>query len=155
MSLVAPGAPEPTEFPQAGFALSHVPRSPAPTAPVVPVLGPPTAPLLNGMDAYEPRSGVGLQPTFSWSPPRLGIATSYQVIISSLSPPAAGDTVRFSALVYSGNSFKVPPGLLKAGNLYFAQIYARQAPWDVLDHAPFRRGTPFHETNCVTGLFTP
>lgn len=76
--LLAPGATQPTDFLQAATVFSFVPMSPAPTDPIAPVLGPPTAPLLNGVDAFVPQSGVGLQPTFSWSPPNLGTATSYQ-----------------------------------------------------------------------------
>ncbi|HME89829.1 MAG TPA: hypothetical protein VKE49_00285 [Myxococcaceae bacterium] len=99
--------------------------------------------------------GVGVQPIFSWSPPNLGTATSYQLNIYSLSPLQEGDTGSLSAIVHSGTTFKVPPGFLKAGNSYLSVITARQAPWDAINHGPFRAGTPLHTTDCVTGIFIP
>jgi hypothetical protein len=155
ITLLTPGTKQPIEFSNAALVLSLVPMSPAPTDPIAPVLGPPTAPLLNGADAFVPQTGVGLQPVFSWLAPTLGNPTSYMVKISSLSPPREGETVGLFAIVYSGNSFSVPPGILQPGNSYYAVITAIQAPWDVLDRRSFRRGTPYHSTDCITGVFIP
>jgi hypothetical protein len=139
--------------------LSDVPASALTADPIVPVLGPPQSPRVNGKDAFSTQTGVGLQPTISWSPPALGTPSSYVVEIV---PPAifsctnmSGQTVGVYAVIHSGTSFKVPPGLLRPELAYRARITARQAPWDALDAGPFRTGTPLHSTDCVTSPFSP
>jgi hypothetical protein len=120
------------------------------------MLGPATQPRIEGRDAFPRQSGVGLQPTFTWSPPAIGQATSYQVTVADVSQPViAGETRVLSAIVYSGRSFKIPPGLLKQGRFYAATISARSGPWDTFDHAPLQKGIPFHSADCVTGVFSP
>src|SRR5262249_7231673 len=52
--------------------------------PTVPVLSPPRAPRINGMDAFMQRAGVGLQPVLSWSKPAIGTPTSYWVGIEEI-----------------------------------------------------------------------
>ena len=154
VTLRAPGTKAPIELTCAAYVFSAVPMSPAPTDPMAPVLGPPTAPLINGEDAFAPHAGVGFQPVISWSPPDLGTATSYFVSIYSLSPVEEGE--RFpSAAVYSGTSFKVPPGFLRPAHVYYGVISAFQADFDVLDGPIYRSGTPEHQTDCVIGAFTP
>jgi hypothetical protein len=134
---------------------SMVPMTPDP-GPIAPALGPPTQPRIEGRDAFAPQTGVGLQPTVTWSPPALGQATSYQVTISRRTQPViAGETRALSAVVYSGRAFKVPRGFLQQGSYYTASITARSGPWDVFDRGPFRKGTPFHTADCYTGYFTP
>ncbi len=154
ITLRAPGTKEPIELPLAAYVFSAVPMSPSPTDPIAPVLGPPTVPLINGEDAFAPHAGVGLQPVISWSPPDLGTATSYFVSIYSLSPLEEGE--RFpSAAVHSGTSFKIPPGFLTPGHLYYGVISAFQADFDALNRSIYRLGTPEYQTGCVIGAFTP
>jgi hypothetical protein len=133
---------------------SMVPMTPDP-GPIAPAMGPPTQPRIEGRDAFATQTGVGLQPTVTWSPPALGQATSYEVTISSRMQPVAGETRTLSAVVYSGRAFKVPAGFLRQGSYYTASIAARSGPWDVFDRGPFRKGTPFHTAECYTGYFTP
>ncbi len=134
---------------------SMVPMTPDP-GPIAPSLGPATQPRIEGRDAFAMQTGVGLQPTITWSPPALGRATSYQVTISRRTEPViAGETRTLSALIYSGRTFKVPRGFLQQGSYYSASITARSGPWDVFERAPFRKGTPFHTADCYTGYFTP
>jgi hypothetical protein len=124
--------------------------------PIVPAVGPPLAPLIEGRDAFTPQQGVGLQPTISWSAPAVGQPSSYVITITDhRQPVVAGQLREISATVYTGRSFKVPPGLLTAGGLYHATITAVMAPWDVLDRGPFENGRPLHTADCVTGVFTP
>ena len=131
-----------------------VPASPA--GPIVPVIGPPKVPRVNGADAFTARTGVGLQPTISWSAPSLGSATSYVLdVVADPSCDLSGQIVGLSAVIHGGTSFKVPPGILKPGRPYKAFITARQAPWDVLDAGPFRTGTPLHSAQLVTSVFMP
>lgn len=136
--------------------VSQVPMSPAPTGPIVPVLGPPATPLVGGKDAFRFQSGVGLQPLISWSAPSLGSATSYVIQIDKTDAAVAGEVRSITATIHSGTSFEVPAGLLKARGTYQMTITAQQGPaWDALDHAPFRRGLPFHQADCVTAGFSP
>lgn len=115
VDLVPPGGMDPIRV--AASATRQDPMSPAPMDPIGPVVGPPTAPLLNGMDAFVARSGVGSQPTVSWSPPSLGAPTSYVVTIDRAFqlPPAPGELGYLSATVYRDTAFTVPPGFLQAG----------------------------------------
>jgi hypothetical protein len=156
ITLLRPGTKEPVEFRNFVLLYSWVPMSPPPLDPVLPLLGPPTAPLINGEDAFGPQSGVGVQPVFSWSPPRVGTPTSYVVFVGLLDfPPQEGDIASINATVYGGNSFRAPAGFLQPGRSYYATITANQAPWDLLDHAPFRLGAPVDHATCVTGIFIP
>src|SRR5262249_15645313 len=98
--------------------------------------------------------GVGLQPLISWSPPDLGTATSYFVSIYGLTPPEPGERLPL-ATIHSGTSYKVPPGFLRPGHLYYGVISAYQADFDVLDRPIYRWGTPDHEGDCIIGAFTP
>ena len=140
-----------------GSITSRVPM-PAEPGPIVPVLGPPTQPRIEGRDAFADQNGVGvgLEPVITWSPPTLGQPTSYQITISSQTQPViAGETRTISAIIYSGRRFKLPPGFLKQGSQYTATISARLAPWDTFDRAAFRVGVPFHTADCLTGIFSP
>src|SRR5215831_3705699 len=152
VTVRAPGTKEPFELQCIANVFSVIPMLPSPEDPIAPMLGPPTNPLINGEDGFAPHAGVGLQPVISWSPPDLGTATSYRVSIGGLTPREEGD--RFpSASIYSGTSFKVPPGFLRPGHLYVAVISALQADFDVLDKPIYRSGTPQYQTDCVIGVF--
>ena len=117
---------------------------------IAPVLGPVKAPQLNGRDLFQPQIGVGLQPTISWSPPALGVATSVVVSITGVD-----EVFSFLATVRTGNSFTVPPGVLVSGRTYFAALTARQAAGDGPDAPALRTGVPFYSADCVTSTFTP
>lgn len=154
VTLLMPGTEEPIELQCAGRMFSALPMSPPLTDPIAPVLGPPTAPLINGEDGFAPHAGVGLEPVISWSPPDLGTATSYLVSVRPVSFPEEGERL-LTARVYSSTSFKVPPGFLRSGRVYYANISAYRDDNDVLDRPVFRLGTPSHQTDCVIGAFTP
>lgn len=150
--LTPPGAT--TERSSLGFVTSRIPLSSAPVA-AAPVLGPPLALQVNGLDATVARTGVGLQPVLSWSPPALGLATSYVVTVGcGPTTPAANDLAVLSAHV-RGTSFRVPPGCLQAGAVYQATVTTRQAPWDETEHGPYQVGLPLHEAEALTAWFAP
>ncbi|HZX93444.1 MAG TPA: hypothetical protein VFE90_02935 [Myxococcales bacterium] len=121
---------------------------------IVPVLGPPRLPRIEGRDAFQAQSGVGLRPTLSWSPPRLGGATSYVVRIDQASGPP-GPFASISLVVYGVTSVQVPDGLLAKGSQYAATISSFSAAWDKLDRPPLRSGMPWSMSDCVTAVFTP
>lgn len=125
---------------------------------MVPRVGPVLAPKVGGLDATaDIATPVGTEPVISWSPPALGTPTAYMLSISRLDV-VGGATAEAPVLwtkVYSGTSFRVPPGILVAGARYVAFIRSVQAPWDVLDTNPYAQGTPAHYTPRLTGQFTP
>jgi hypothetical protein len=118
---------------------------------IAPVLGPVTAPQLNGSDAFQATSGVGLTPQLSWSAPSVGSATSYNVVLYDTSTMAAVLTANVR-----NASFDIPPGILSAGATYLAVITANgNAPWDRLDAPLYRYGLPSYSADCVTAGFAP
>ena len=120
---------------------------------IVPVLGPPRSPRIEGREAFLAQTGVGLRPTISWSPPSLGAATSYVVTLSVASGTPAIASVSLN--VYGVTSVQVPDGLLESGARYAITITAMSAPWDKLDRAPFRSGMPYSTSDSVTAVFSP
>jgi hypothetical protein len=120
---------------------------------IVPVLGPPRSPKIQGRDAFQAQAGVGLHPTLSWSPPRLGSATSYTVTIGTVTGTPAITSV--SLTVYGVTSLQIPNGLLQPGATYIATITANSAPWDSLDRPVFRLGVPSSYSDCMTAVFAP
>lgn len=134
----------------------------------------PVAPRVNGADGFVAQSGVGLQPTLSWSRHGRGDddggseercegecdddgGVAYTVNIAQLGVDTAGNAF-VSAFVLTANtferSFKVPPGYLTPGSSYFAVITVMEAPWMKLDVGPFLAG-PFRSVDAVTAAFTP
>jgi len=135
---------------------SSLPVPVTPGGTITPVISPPKSPRVNGAIAFTPQTGVGLQPTISWSAPALGTATSYTIAVEATTPCGlSGQIAGFSAVIHNGTSFKVPSGILKSGFAYRATITARQAAWDTVDAGPFRTGSPRHVAQCVTSTFTP
>lgn len=125
-------------------------QEPMSSAPIAPALGPVRAPRVNGRDLFQPQSGVGLQPTISWSAPALGAPTSVLVNISAVDTGAG-----LQATVRTGSSFTVPPGVLSPGKSYVVLLTAQQAPWDGPDAPPLRYGVPLYTADCITSTFTP
>jgi hypothetical protein len=117
---------------------------------IAPVLGPVLSPRIAGNDAFVPQSGVGLTPVISWDPPALGTATSYRLEIFS-----ADFSTSITVFVRAGTSFVVPPGMLTAGQQYFAVITSQSAPHDTLNAPAYRGGVPSYFTDCSTAGFTP
>jgi hypothetical protein len=121
---------------------------------LVPVLGPPLSPKIQGLDAFQPQSGVGLTPVVSWSPPSLGTPTSYEVGVSPTGPGSFYASLSFT--VYGQTSLRIPPGFLVSGVSYQLSISSFQAPWDTLGRPPMRTGAPWATANSLSSAtFTP
>jgi hypothetical protein len=136
-----------TPFTWTAFVTAQEPMS---SAPIAPGLGPVRAPRINGRDLFTPQTGVGLEPTISWSAPALGEPTSVFVGIVAVDTGSV-----LQATVRTGSSFKVPVGVLAAGKTYVVTLTAQEAPWDGADAPPFRFGLPFYTADCFTSTFTP
>jgi hypothetical protein len=151
--VTAPGA-APTMF--TASVTEHDEMSAAP-ATVAPILGPVTAPRIEGRDLLVPQSGVGLQPTISWSPPSLGTTTSVVVDVEEIydSGGVTGSRAVLTATVRSSNSFRFPQNLLASGKTYIAILTAWYQPGEGLDAPLFGFGAPYYSTDRVTSTFTP
>src|SRR5205085_1762067 len=118
----------------------------------VPIIGSPTAPRINGADAFQAQIGVGTQPLLSWSPPTLGTPTQYGVGLTIATGVQAGDINQLGITLYSGTSILIPPGFIKAGRSYQGTISATISPHDI--SSPVLNGeTPLDSANADIGLF--
>jgi hypothetical protein len=130
------------------------------STPVVPVVSPPRTPLVNGNDAFAGATGVGTTPTLSWTAPAIGPAvgpsTAYWVALYRLDN-VSGTTRRTAVASFFGlttTSLQLPDGLLVAGQQYFAVIGLATGAM-TWDQGPRRRGLPWHQASCVTGIIVP
>ncbi|HEX4382662.1 MAG TPA: hypothetical protein VH083_06925 [Myxococcales bacterium] len=136
-----------------GFYRSFAPPAQLPS-PVAPQLGPPSAPLLNGTNAFNFQTGVGTQPTISWSPPALGTASKYFVTVVPATSFKDNDIASLTVVLYDKTSLKLPDGFLKAGTPYCGIITAMSSP-DRLNSPILGLGSPRVEVNTIFGLFQP
>jgi len=156
MSFTAPGATAPFV---ATASVGRTEPIATATTPIDPVLTPAQAPLVNGLSAFSALTGVGTSPTFSWSPPATGAATSYTVEIFLLQ--ASGNatvSTRVASLTTAGTQIQVPPGLLATGNTYYARITATQpiAPGaDGFATAPNRYNNVYAYASLLTATLSP
>jgi hypothetical protein len=95
--VTAPGATS-SATADAGIIAEEEETEERAAAPIAPVLSPVTAPLVNGKDAFAAQTGVGTQPTLSWSAPALGEATSYSVSITEVAVDQSPGNVGGTAL---------------------------------------------------------
>jgi hypothetical protein len=129
------------------------------TTPIDPTLTPAQAPLVNGLSAFSPLTGVGTSPTFSWTPPATGTPTSYTVDIFWLQA-SAGSTVstHVASLTTAGTQIQVPPGVLATGNTYYARLTAIEPVPPGADNfstAPDRYNNIFAYASLLTGTLSP
>jgi hypothetical protein len=109
----------------------------SPILPGVPVdtrmpLSPPRELRLNGQPATA-RSGVGLSPTISWSPPSRGTAVLYEINLRAFAPGTQPrDVVAFRT---AQTQLQIPPGFLVSGTAYALSVAAVGGSVDLLKPA--------------------
>jgi hypothetical protein len=137
-----------------GFYRAWVPAG-ALRDPVVPLLGPPTAPQINGNDAFAFLHGAGAQPTISWSVPSLGTATKYLLTVAPVNF-TANQVATTTIVLYDRTSLKLPPGIVDGNpaSIYYGSITAVSSP-DRLDDPVLGLGTPTVSANTLFGVFLP
>lgn len=155
VSYMVPGATMPHRHAlSVGTTLS---RAAATAAPIVPLVGPVLSPLINGSNAFDEASGVGLTPTLSWTAPALGPPTSYSVRAVRLFP-AEYDVVAYETMaliVTTSTSVRVPPGVLSKGQYYFFVITSLlNSGIDANEH-PYRNTLPSGWAQVATARFSP
>jgi len=99
---------------------------------IVPIIGPPSAPMVNGQDASVPSggavpvvTGVGLTPTISWTAPSIGTPSLFGINIVQLfvhNGATKSRPVAFLRMASTG--VRVPPGIFQAGQSYVLGIRA-------------------------------
>jgi hypothetical protein len=121
-----------------------------------PIVSPPRAVLVNGLDKSTDMSAVGTTPTISWSAPLTGTPNSYLVSVLQLVRNGNSLAFLFAAdFVLHSTSVKVPPGLLKTGNQYVVYIAATVEPEADFASAPFRRSIPTAYAETASAPFAP
>lgn len=125
-------------------------------APVQPLVGPVQAPLVNTRGAFQNLTGVGTDASLRWSKPLIGTATHYVVNIYRLST-SNGATIatRVTSLHTDLQSVYLPPGVLLAGQTYFAEIQSWYQPGSDLATSPHMRALPRGRASVLTGTFSP
>ncbi len=125
-------------------------------APVQPIIGPVQAPLVNTRGAFQNLTGVGTNASLRWSKPLVGTATNYIVNIYRLGVSNGGTTVTRVATLHTDlQSVYLPPGVLQAGQTYFAEIQSWYQPGSDLATSPFKRSLPRGRASVLTGMFSP
>jgi hypothetical protein len=94
--------------------------------PIQPRLGMVGAPAIDGSPLVigEVAMGVASGPTISWSPPTVGTADWYRVVLTDLEDRGAIRRLVVATAYTTETSFTFPAGTLVAGHTYFARIDA-------------------------------
>lgn len=125
-------------------------------APVQPLVGPVQAPLVNTRGAFQNLTGVGTDASLRWSKPLIGTATNYVVNLYRLGVSNGSTTVTRVAVLHTDlQSVYLPPGVLQAGQTYFAEIQSWYQPGSDLATSPFKRSLPRGRASVLTGMFSP
>lgn len=110
---------------------------------------PVTSPRVGAIDFFAGAADVGATPTLSWSAPRTGTPSGYELTIWWLiSSGGAIRTQEVGAISTRGRSVTVPPGILLAGQAYVFQLTARART------AP-GYGPDYASATTTSGIFTP
>jgi hypothetical protein len=123
-----------------------------PSSTIVPLLGEPTAPTVNGVDFLSNQTITSLTPQISWGPPAVGTPTAYELTV--LNPAAAGVPSQVHYFYTSGSGVTIPPGILQANTSYVFILKAMLYQNSAFLTAPFRMGTSISATSEVSGLMT-
>jgi hypothetical protein len=126
-------------------------------APLAPVGGPVTQPLIAQQDAFKAHTGVGTTPTLSWQPPALGTPTRYTVFVYQLTISPTKEvtgSVVVGRLITQETQVSVPPGIMSSGNYYYFKFETGYqgglAPQTLLAF-----GSPNCGAAAVSGAVTP
>lgn len=129
-------------------------RAASPGAQAAPLVGEVSSPMIAGVDASLAQSGIAPGPLLTWSPPRVGTATHYQVRILEFTPSGTSTrlvrTVRFQT---TSTRLQTPEWLFLPGNTYVAKITALNDA-GFSEAAPVAIRVPHGTADFVSAAFT-
>ena len=107
------------------------------TTTMTPVVGPFGGLFVNGADAKEPQTAVGVRPTISWTPPTLGSVQHFLVNVMRVWVDESNTTRRQSIawIETDGTSLTLPAELLVDGESYLVRVSCQVWP----DANPLKR----------------
>jgi hypothetical protein len=114
---------------------------------------------VNGLDATQQTSGVGLNPVIAWQAPALGTPTYYRVRIRELIATPTG-TLGFVAggatfLYTTSTRVRLPPGIFQAGKHYSLTVSATFDPVTDVTARPNEKGVPHVSVDAISNVITP
>jgi hypothetical protein len=134
--------------------LSMVPASSSVT--MRPLVGPIGNLRINGQDAQANLSGVGRNPTLSWTAPGVGTAHFYGVRFVRLFNDAGTTRQTTTGFVLTmSTSFVIPPNLLLTGNSYVIEITAHHIPGINTATRPYRLAYPYGHATFMSAIISP
>ena len=111
-----------------------------------------------GCTVTADRAGVSTTPTFSWTAPAAGTPDAYLVFIGHLHPDNAGRiTASAVARLWTrppATALQVPPGVLSAGQYYWAEVVAYVGHGESATH-PLKLESEVDFAIASTSKFTP
>jgi hypothetical protein len=124
--------------------------------PIRPVITPVTSILVNSLDARTPQTGVGPNPTLSWSPPASGTPDSYVVGVLEVYVTAGLTMVSgVGGVLTTATSIPIPTGLMVAGRHYTFFVRAVAEPGTDVEAHPFRKTLPSASADAYTAIIDP
>jgi hypothetical protein len=153
-SYLAPGASSPAAI--TTFVYGSTVTLPTSTRPLRLMVGTVVQPAVGRADFVANQSGMGLMPTLSWKPPKVGIAHAYQVLVYQVTNTdgiTAATTI--ARLQTQGTSITIPPNVLIAGQAYVFQITTIYRPGVNVAANPYRLGPVVATADVISGLMQP
>ncbi|HUS32326.1 MAG TPA: fibronectin type III domain-containing protein [Kofleriaceae bacterium] len=118
------------------------------------VLGPPTAPTIDNVDAFSATTSTTV-PKLTWSPPALGTPTDYEV--QAYEVTINGSTLKFTSvlkLTTKQTSVRIPEGLLLGQRQYIFSIASRIRQGVDIYATPLQAGDTSSSAETLTALVT-
>jgi hypothetical protein len=129
---------------------------PTATSPIKPLVGVVTNPAIDGNDFFAYLTGIGLTPTLKWSPPSVGTATFYDVLVYQLSNDGGKTILTLIASFRTpGTSLTVPQGLLTTGPGYVFRMRAWYVPGLNFARTPYMWGPVSGVADVISGMMQP
>jgi hypothetical protein len=121
------------------------------SGPIVPLVGPPAYPRINGTSAYTIAAAVGATPTLTWSVP-VGAVTWYEVIIRHVIKSGTATQIKsVASLVTTQTSMVIPAGILMPGEKYLFHFRSVYRPGGDPTR-PFRGGVPDCQADTISTM---
>jgi hypothetical protein len=146
--------PSGPSFTAYAYVFDEIDASMVGAGPIAPMIAPPAAPLVDGMDAFTAQT-IAQAPTLSWSAPAVGTPTDYAIVIYHLKQQAGQAVSEVAAEFHTAQAMlAVPPDVLLAGESYYVQFTARALPGVDVTHAPLRLAFPYGGASALSALLT-